>query len=240
MFSLLAFFLVLIFPKGPDTWHKSQELSEDGIPVIIKHLPDWKSVKDEAVLIKTKQELKEILGDRKVFEAFDFIAGAEAALATYPAGKLLIIEYNTPQLSIEADEQIKQKLSEVGDKKTLYRRIGNYNVFVFDVMDEKEAIALLDEVKYEKFVKWLGEDPFAREKIERAYGIFIGQMLLSTILAILLGLGTSAVLGVCVGMVVFHFREKQRKSWTKFSDAGGMVRLNLDELQEVSERKLLF
>lgn len=229
-------FLVFAFPQGIDSWSRSQEFAEDGVPVIIKHLPDWKNVKEQATIIKTKEELKVILGEREVFEAFDFVGGAEGVLATYPVGKLLIIEYNTPQLSIEADEKIKARLDAITDNKILYKRIGNYNVFVFDITDKDGASALLEQVKYEKLVKWLGDDPFAREKLERAYGLFIGQMLLSTILAILLGLGTSAVLGIFVGMLVFHFREKQRKKWVKFSDAGGMIRLNLDELQEVPKR----
>ena len=36
--------------------------------------------------------------------------------------------------------------------------------------------------------------------------------------------------GIAVGLFVFYFRKQKRASMTAFSDAGGMIRLNLDEL----------
>ncbi|RMH33667.1 MAG: hypothetical protein D6687_04515 [Acidobacteria bacterium] len=221
-------------------YSRSQELSEDGIPVIIKNLPDWEKVKDEALLIKNKDELIAVLGERPVFEAIDFIAGTEAAVANYQEGKLLLIEYNTPQLSIEADEKIKAKLSEApNDPTVLYKRIGNYNAFVFDITDTKGAEILLGKIKYAKVVKWLSEDPFLYEKIQRSYYITAGQIIVSSIMAVVLGIGISAVLGVFTGILIFQVRQRQRKSWTHFSDAGGMLRLNLDDLQEVPKKPLL-
>ncbi len=238
MLRFLIIFLAFSFAFAFDDISHSQEVSEDGIPVIVKHLPNWEAVKDSAILIKTKEKLIAVLGERPIFEAFEFVGGAEAVTADYPAGRLLIVEYNTPQLSIDADEKIKAKFAELSEESILYRRIGNYNVFVFDVKDKDEASALLDKVKYEKVVQWLSDDPFQSEKTQRAYGIFIGKMLLSTILAIFLGIGTSALIGICVGLIMFYAREKERQTWEKFSDAGGMIRLNLDELQEVPKKLL--
>jgi len=236
---MIPLILVLVFNLQVDHASKSQEVGDDGIPVIIKHLPDWETKKDSAILMRTKEELIEALGDRAIFQAVEFVGGAEAVTAEYSSGKLLIIEYNTPQLSIDADAKIKTRLDELADKSIIYRRIGNYNVFVLDVKNIQEANSLLDNVKYEKLVQWLSEDPFQWERIQRAYALFVGQMLFSTILAVLVGVGASAILGVCVGVVVFHIRERRRKKWTRFSDAGGMIRLNLDELQEITDRKLL-
>mgnify|MGYP000014692316 FL=1 len=239
MLRMISLILVLVFNLQMDHASKSQEVGDDGIPVIIKHLPDWETKKDSAILMKTKEELIEALGDRAIFQAVEFVGGAEAVTAEYPSGRLLIIEHNTPQLSIDADAKIKTRLDELADNSIIYRRIGNYNVFVLDVKNVQDANALFDKVRYEKVVQWLSEDPFQWEKLQRAYALFVGQMLFSTILAVLLGVGASAILGVCVGMVIFHVRERKRKKWTRFSDAGGMIRLNLDELQEMPDRKLL-
>jgi len=221
-------------------YSRSQELSEDGIPVIIKNLPDWEKVKDEAILIKDKNELIAALGERPVFEAVEFVGGAEAAMANYPEGKLLIIEYNTPQLSIDADEKIKAKLSEIStDSPIFYRRIGNYNAFVFDGTDRESAEALLGKIKYAKVVKWLDKNPFLYEKMQRSYYLMAGQIIVSSIMAVVLGIGISAALGIFTGVLIFQIRQKQRKSWTHFSDAGGMLRLNLDDLQEIPKKRLL-
>src|ERR1043166_7386141 len=41
---------------------KSQEVADDGIPVIIKHLPDWKNVKDHARSEEHTSELQSRFG----------------------------------------------------------------------------------------------------------------------------------------------------------------------------------
>jgi hypothetical protein len=239
--SLLVFFNVSPNSKSQaSNYSVSQEISEDGIPVIIKNLPNWETVKDEAVLIKNKSELIEALGERPVFQVIEFIAGTEAVTANYPEGKILLIEYNTPQLSIDADEKIKAKLSESPtEPAVLYKRIGNYNVFLFDSNDKESAEKLLNQIKYAKVVKWLNGDPFLYEKMQRSYYLMAGQVILSSIMIVVLGILISGFVGAGVGILIFQIRQKQRKSWTHFSDAGGMLRLNLDDLQEVPKKYLL-
>ena len=73
--------------------YKSQEVSEsDGIPVLIKHLPDWESYRSTLTFIRDVHTLKQALGERPVFDLIDFSAGTEAVTAQYDAGKLLIVE----------------------------------------------------------------------------------------------------------------------------------------------------
>jgi hypothetical protein len=220
---------------------QSQEVSEgDGIPVLLKNLPEWESVRDQAVLIKNQNELKNALGERPVFDLIDFAGGTEAATAPYEAGRLLIVEYNTPQFSIDADNKIKERLAQIGQNPPIYyRRIGNYNVFVFDAADEAAADELLGQVKYGKIVQWLGEDPFLYERAERHYARTLSELFISTVLWIVSGFGISVLLGVGVGAVFFYFRKRQRETWNRFSDAGGMLRLNLDDLQEPRTDRLL-
>ena len=221
---------------------KSQEVSEeDGVPVLIKHLPDWENARNRATYTNNINDLRGALGARPVLEAVDFAGGTEAVTAPYDAGKLLIIEYTNPQSSIEADAQFKQKLAETPPSPpVVYRRIGNYNAFVFDAADEAAANALLDQIKYQKVVQWLGEDPNAQQKYERFVAIRAADIFFSTTLWIVGGLGLAVLTGVGVGLMFFRFREQQRSTMGAFSDAGGMTRLNLDELSEsVSSERLL-
>ncbi|MCV5296416.1 hypothetical protein OFC42_32040, partial [Escherichia coli] len=78
----------------------------DGIPVIIKHLPEWEKVRQNARLAATVPDLRNLLGNRNVFSVIEMIAGSEAATADYAAGRLLLIEFPTPQASSAADAAI--------------------------------------------------------------------------------------------------------------------------------------
>ena len=216
---------------------KSQEVSEeDGIPVLAKHLPDWENVRNRATYILNADDLNKALGVRPVFDLIDFSSGTEAVTAPYDAGKLLIIEYTTPQGSVDADEKIRRRLTEIPQNLPIfYRRIGNYNAFVFDGNDETSANALLDQVKYEKKVQWLGYNPFVIQKIreeekkaERAFVLQTADLFFSTVMFIVSGLGLSVILGIIVGIIFFFRREHQRATMGTYSDAGGMTRLNLD------------
>jgi hypothetical protein len=221
---------------------KSQEISEnDGIPVLIKHLPEWENVRAAVTHTNNVNDLRKALGERPVFDLIDFAGVTEAVAAPYAQGKLLIIEYNTPQASIEADGKFNQRLAEIGQNPLIfYRRIGNYNAFVFDSGDEASANALLDQVKYEKNVQWLGTDPFMLKRAERAIVQGLSDLFIATTLTIVGGLGFSLLTGLIVGVIFFYIRQQKRASMVEFSDAGGMIRLNLDELTpQVSTDRLL-
>lgn len=219
--------------------YQSQELSEvDGIPVLLKHLPDWESVSDRAVFATDGDTLKAALGERAVLSAVEFTGGTEAVTAAYDAGRLLIIEYASPQASVEADARFNEILSS-NDGATLYRRIGNYNAFVFDVTNTSAANALLDQVKYEKDVHWLGDDPF-KISAERAFVLTTADIFFSTVLVIVIGIGLSIMGGLIVGFVYFQTRERRRAAMPTFTDAGGMTRLNLDGFTpDIQPKRLL-
>lgn len=239
--ALSSVCVVFLTISGTFAQFKSQEVSEeDGIPVLIKHLPDWENARNRATYTNKTDDLRAALGERPVFDLIDFAGGTEAVAAPYDAGKLLIVEYTSPQISIEADAQFKQRLAESPSTPPIvYRRIGNYNVFVFDAVDEPAANALLDQIKYQKTVQWLGEDPYKQEKYERFVAIRAADIFFSTTLWIVGGLGLALLTGLAAGLVFFRFREQQRATMRAFSDAGGMTRLNLDELSEGSSNRLL-
>jgi hypothetical protein len=208
------------------------------IPIIVKHLPDWENIRNWTYA-RDIASLKTALGDRSALDLIDFTGGTEAVTAPYNDGKLLIIEYSTPQASIEADEQITSRRAGLNEPNSVYRRIGNYNVFVFDISDPAAANALLDQVKYEKTVQWLGKNPFDISP-ERAFVLTTSDIFLSTVLAILIGIGIALIGGAVTGYAFFTFRDRRRAGMTAFTDAGGMTRLNLDGLTaEIGAERLL-
>lgn len=232
--SLIVFvFITGVFAQGASQPQEVFVVEDTGpvSPALVQHLPDWKNV--QSVYIRSSDDLRKTLGERAVFNLISFEGGTEAATANYNAGKLLLVEYSTPQFSIDADNRIKQFYTENPPTPPVYfRRVGNYEVFVFDSSDETAANELIDQVKYQKTVQWLGEDPHIYEKAERAYLKTTGEMFVSTIISIFLGLAFAICTGISIGMFIFYLRKQKRASMSAFSDAGGMVRLNLDELSE--------
>ena len=214
----------------------TQSAEDDGVPVLLKHLPDYENVGNGAVHILNKETLEKVLGKRQIFDSFEFTGGTEAATAEYSQGKLLIVEFSTPQFSEDADARIKQNLEQKPpNPPVFYRRIGNYGTFVFDSENEQTASILLDQVKYEKNIQWLGINPFViiaqrkkEKQQERDFIVSTSSLFIATVLYILLGFATAIVGGIIVGFTYYSLRYKKRASWDAFTDAGGMTRLNLD------------
>ncbi|QYO66135.1 hypothetical protein [Leptolyngbya sp. 7M] len=234
VFILILSFVGPAFAQQNSAEFRSQEVSEeDGVPVLLKHLPDWRSVQGYALITDKRSDLLANTGDQPLISAIDFIPGTEAVSATYPAGKLVIVEHTSPQSASDADVRIRNviELGNGGDNN-IYRRIGNYSAFVLGTTDLNAANELLDQIKYEKTVQWLGEDPYLLQKLERYFATTGKEVALSTILFISTVLLTALVLGVISGIVYFRRRENLRANTTAFSDAGGLTRLNLDDLSE--------
>ena len=116
---------------------------------------------------------------------------------------------------------------------------GDLPTLVFDATGSRAANALIDQVKYEKQVTWLGKNPFAISA-ERAFVITTSDIFLSTLLVIVGGLVSSILIGVIVGYIFFQLRERKRATMTTYTDAGGMTRLNLDGFTpEITPDRLL-
>ena len=245
--NFLASFLVLagvffcpaasVFAQtNADNQAKSEIAKDEDVPGLIKSLPDYENVGKGAVFILNKEKLQKTLGNRPVFDSFGFAGGTEAATAVYPQGKLLVVEFSTPQFAEEADASIKKNLKDNSPTPPVfYRRIGNYTALVFDSESETAANSLLDQVKYEKDIQWLGINPFIiiaqREKEkqqERDFIVSTSSLFIATVLYILFGFAIAIVGGVIVGLIYYSLRDKKRSSWDTYTDAGGMTRLNLD------------
>jgi hypothetical protein len=187
-------------------------------------------------------------------DMFGFAGDAEAVMAEYqtgarkPAGgatsqnnasahssqsppmKLVIIEYKTPQFAYYAMERATNyvnSLSEDEQNRIIVKREGNYIVEAVSFQDREATQALVDSIKYPYSVKWLHDprrplrDPFRMQKA--------AQMLISTF-----GLLGVLLLVVFVGGSIFGtavFLKRRRRQQEVFSDAGGMVRLDLDPFE---------
>src|SRR6185295_19958265 len=134
------------------------------IPSLVKHLPGWESGTLHPAYAVSLPGLKENLPNQPVFDAINFAGGVEAASARYDSAQLVIVEFNTPQLATDNNARIVVKIQELRSQgqtlPTAYRRVGNYAVFVFDAPTAEAANQLIDQVKYQQVVQWLGENPF--------------------------------------------------------------------------------
>ena len=204
------------------------------IPVLVKHLPDWPSSERRSSYAVDLANLKQLVPAQPVLEAVSFEGGTEAVTAIYGASQLVIVEFTTPQLAGDNDRSIIGKIHELWQQgkpaPTAYRRVGNYSVFVFNAPNEQTANQLIDQVKYEQVVQWLGDNPNWLKEAQRRYT----ETIFGTFVAVVKTSGLAAVLcfgvGGFLGALLFMRRRAEQKTQRAYSDAGGMTRLNLDEL----------
>ena len=213
---------------------------DDEIPVLVMHLPDWQTKASHSLYLVTLNGLRMFV-DEPVLDVLNFDGGTEAVVANYGQAQLVIIEFTTPQFSVENDRRIWTRIAELKSadqpRPSAYRRVGNYSVFVFKAPDEKTANELIDQVKYEKVVLWLGEDPHLYEKLQR----YLTQTSAGVLTAVLKSSGLSLIICVAVGTLFgsLLFRRRRTQQATLYSDAGGSVRLNLDEMTGASNSQRL-
>jgi len=218
------------------------EKGEGDIPVLVKHLPNWEVVQRQAVYATSADVLARGVPNQPIVGEISFDGGTEAVIANYGQSQLVIVEFTTPQFSIDNDQRIWTRIDELKKKgepvPSAYRRVGNYSVFVFNAPDEKTANALIEQVKYEQVVQWLGDDPHLYQRLQR----YFAQTSAGVLVAVLKSSGLSLLFclaaGALIGTMLFRRRRAQRAAG--YSDAGGSIRLNLDDLTgPVASRRLL-
>ncbi len=161
---------------------------------------------------------------------------------------LLIIEYHTPQQSIAAFKRLtdyQNGLPEAEKAKIVLKREGNYIVEATNFSNDKVAKNIVENVKYGYVVKWLDDD----NAVGNGRSIASEAAKTAKILVSVFGLiGVTlifAIIGGCtMGLLIFYFRRRKKVAIEGFSDAGGMVRLDLDGIAtplslEKEERKNL-
>ena len=202
------------------------------IPVLVKHLPGWQEA--QVVYAVNNQTLKEMFSNQAVLDVVSFEGGAEAAAAEYGQQKLVVIEFNTASLATDNDQRIKAKLQELGTQglpvPTAYRRVGNYSVFVFDAPSAEAANQLIDQVKYQQVVQWLGQNPFAYEQATREFTETTLGVLVAVVQTSGLALVGCLAVGGLFGALLFRSRRAQQRAREAYADSDAMLRLNIDEL----------
>ncbi len=213
---------------------ETYDKGEGDIPALVKHLPNSDQLQHKALFLSRFTSVQELAPNQPVLSAIQTAGDGDAAFVDSGSGKVLLIEYNTPQLAKDNDERIITRIRELWklglQAPSAYRRVGNYSVFVFDSPDEATAKKLIDQVKYEQVVQWLGTNPYIYKQAEKEYV----ETTLGVFVAVIKASGYALVgclgLGGLLGALLFFRRRAQRSALQTYSDAGGMLRLNLDDL----------
>ena len=207
---------------------------EGDVPILVKHLPQWERAQTDVLYLAGFKSLADTVPNQRVLEAITSEGDADAVLTSYGSAQFLLVEFNTPQLAGDNDRAITAKLNELRQQgqpvPTSYRKVGNYSVFVFNAASEGEAQSLIDQIEYAQMVTWLGNNPYLLEQAQRDYYETTAGVLVSVVQASGLSLLACLGIGGLIGAVLFNRRRAQQRAAEAYSDAGGMLRLNLDDI----------
>jgi hypothetical protein len=220
-------------------------LGAEDLPLLPSYLPAQSKVPDsEKYLVgPVAVGLMAELADLK--DLIDFTGGTHAAVAEYENGggrmKVLLVEYQTPQLAADGHARFSAHLNALGPEaraRRVLKRTGNYVIEAVNVADAAAAQALVEQVKYMVKVHWEGEklnaipwefrppDPVALNEVVQT-----GRLLYAIFYWIAVLMVGTLVLGMVTGGAVFYWRRRRFRRaevYNAFSDAGGMVCLNLE------------
>jgi hypothetical protein len=220
------------------------------VPPLVLHLPDWEKKHPSlgasgvgyAVSLPV---LRSLVGDsgQKAFDALPFDEGVEAATASYDGARLVVVEFPTPQHAFDADAAVNQRIAQLRAEgrpvPSSYKRVGNYSVFVFDAPDAASAEKLVSGVKYEKDVRWLGRNPHENENAIRSYTNTMGGVIMTTLITTGLAILGCLTVGGVIGGAIFLSRRARHAAQEIYSDAGGMLRLNIEDVNTPQTTKML-
>lgn len=220
------------------------DVGANAFPPLVEHLPDWPDVQERAVYTVSLAALQEASGNQPLLNELTFNPATEAATASYDPGmRLVIVEYRTPQLAGETDRRISARIEELRQNgegvPSVYRRTGNYLVFVFGGNDQVAAARLADGVRYEQQITWLDENPFALRQAQRNFDIAATSLILAAFKFSGIALIFCMIGGSIFGAIIFWRRRAQVVDAGVYTDAGDMVRLNIDDLTPPTNRSLL-
>lgn len=236
-------------------------VSNGEFPPLPSHLPTENKISDTDVYLVGSAALMKTDGVSDLKDFVNFSGGTELAIAKYRNGSgvfnLAIIEYHTPQLATDGYSQFQtyfNNLSTEERSKRLLKRIGNYVVFTTSNQDIAGVEKIASQIKYNPGIYWEGKklsdipiafrppDPLVIEEVSQT-----AKMLVRTFYWIGVMLFGAVVLGITSGWIFFYWNRYRRRKLgldNIFSDAGGTVRLNLDDYllppgdQKTDEKKL--
>ena len=103
------------------------------------------------------------------------------------------------------------------------------------MLNEQAANQLIDQVKYQQVVQWLGENPFSYEKATREFTETTLAVFVNVVMSSGLALVSCLAVGGFFGALLFRFRRAQQRAREAYADSDAMLRLNLDELTPESD-----
>ena len=233
---------------APDLVDAIQQHLADGpveLPPLPSHLPQQSKVADSEKYLVGPAAIAQLPAFNDLKDIIRFTGGAEATTADYTNGggqmSLIIFEYHTPQLASDSYAELKSHFNSLPSQERehrLIRRVGNYIIEAVNVRDAKAAQEIIGQIKYTARVYWEGDkstaiplpyrppDKAAIEEAKRT-----AQFLFTTFYMIGLAIIGAAMLGILAGGSLFYWRRHRRRKLgldESFSDAGGTIRLNLD------------
>jgi len=226
---------------------KPNLIGGDGeLPSLPLHLPEADKIAGSEKYIMGPAALTRLKIFSELKDAINFGEGVEVTAADYRNGggqmNLIIVEYYTPQLASDAHTRIQDlfnALPQTEKERRLLKRVGNYIAAISSIQDRPAAENIAGQIKYQKKIYWAGKkftdiplefrpaDPLANEETTKTVQImarsfyWMGAMIISALL-----------IGLFAGISLFRWKKyRRRKGGTDdmFSDAGGTVRLNLDD-----------
>ncbi len=224
-----------------------ERISDEGeLSPLPSHLPKQGRIAYSEKYIIGPQALSRTPEFPNLKDVINFEGGTEAVVAKYQNAdgqmNLILVEYHTPQLATDGYTQFQEyfdQFSELKKNQSLLKRIGNYVVLANNIKDPIAAESLLGQIKYNPKVYWEGDklsdipvafrppDPVAIEEASHTALVLIRTFYWVGIM--LLG---AVFFGVITGGSVFYLKRYRRRKLgleDVFSDAGGSVRLNLDD-----------
>lgn len=219
---------------------------EGELPSLPLHLPEADKIAESEKYILGPAALARLKNFGDLKDAIGFGAGAEVTTADYRSGggqmHLIVVEYYTPQTAADGQARIRDHfnaLPQTEKDRLILERVGNYVVAMSNIQDMPAAQNIIGQIKYEKRIYWAGRkftdiprefrppDPLAVEEATRTVKILIRSFYWMGV-AILSGL----LLGLVAGVLLFQWKRYRRRKLGldgMFSDAGGTLRLNLDD-----------
>jgi uncharacterized protein DUF6599 len=220
--------------------------SSGKLPLLPSHLPGENKIADSEKYLVGPAALAQQKAFSGLKDVIKFDSGVEAVSADYKNGdgtmSLMIIEYQTPQTAadgLKAVSKYIETLNHAERESRILKRVGNYLVHAVNVKNSTDAGNLISQIKYEYKVYWEGRkisdvplefrppDPVAIDEANRTLMIMVRSFY--WVGALLSG---SILIGLVAGGTFFYFRRYRRRKLgldELFSDAGGTIRLNLDD-----------
>jgi uncharacterized protein DUF6599 len=219
---------------------------EGELPPLPSHLPEVDKIAESEKFVVGPAALARLKNFGGLKDSIDFGVGVEVTTADYRSGagqmNLIIVEYYAPQSAVEGESRIRDHfnaLPQTEKDRLVLKRVGNYVVAMSNIQDMPAAQNIVGQIKYQKKIYWAGRkftdipleyrppDPLAVEDMTRTIKTMVHSFYWTGI-AIL----SALLLGGVVGFSLFQWKRYRRRKLGldgMFSDAGGTLRLNLDD-----------